>query len=183
MKKFSLLLLAAACLSARAETYSLGAHGRLSVYLDKAWKVTGEDMADHYEITVEPRGNVNASCKITVLYPEDDRLDTKAKLRDRVLEVCQQFTEGSVERKAVAKEFYLKRGFGYYCNFTDPELVGKPPEPGNYKVMSSGMIRLAKDVVIGVTIFADSFKSEEYQQLLGAVEGLELGAAISDRPI
>ena len=50
-------------------------------------------------------------------------------------------------------------GFGFYCNFTDPELRGKPPEKGNYKVMSVGKIRLAPDVMLEVSISADSFHS------------------------
>ena len=39
--------------------------------------------------------------------------------------------------------------------------------------MSIGKIRLAPDVVIDVHMMADSFKDEPYQQLLGAIEGLE----------
>ena len=56
---------------------------------------------------------------------------------------------------------------------TDPELRGKPPEKGNYKVMSVGKIRLNAEVLIDVTISADSFRDEPYQQLLGAIEGME----------
>lgn len=39
--------------------------------------------------------------------------------------------------------------------------------------MSSGKIRLAPDVMIDVTIMADDFKGQAYQQLLGAIEGME----------
>jgi hypothetical protein len=67
----------------------------------------------------------------------------------------------------------LTSGFGFYCNFTDPHLVGKPPEPGNYKVASIGKIKLAPDTLVDVSIMADGFRDEPYQQLLGAIEGME----------
>jgi hypothetical protein len=84
-----------------------------------------------------------------------------------------KFADQSVEGKARGQEFSLGAGYGYYCPFTDPNLVGKKPEMGNYKTISVGMIRLAPDVLLEVSISADGFNSEPYQQLLGAIEGME----------
>ena len=67
----------------------------------------------------------------------------------------------------------MATGYGFYCSFTDPDLRGRPPEKGNYKVMSTGKIRLAPDVLLDVSIMADDFRDEPYQQLLGAVEGMD----------
>jgi hypothetical protein len=39
--------------------------------------------------------------------------------------------------------------------------------------MSAGKIRLNREVLLDVSIVADGFSSEPYQQLLGAIEGLE----------
>jgi hypothetical protein len=39
--------------------------------------------------------------------------------------------------------------------------------------MSVGKIRLSADVLVDVSILADDFRGEPYQQLLGAIEGLE----------
>jgi hypothetical protein len=81
--------------------------------------------------------------------------------------------EESVERKAIAREFTLTTGFGFYCNFTDPNLRGKPMEKGNYKVMSAGKIRVTPTLLVDVQIMGEGFSDEAYNQLLGAVEGME----------
>jgi hypothetical protein len=83
------------------------------------------------------------------------------------------YAQQSVEGKAVAKPFDLKSGFGYHCDFTDPDLVNKPPQKGNFKTLSAGMIRLAPRVLVEVVIEGDGFASEPFQQLLGAIEGME----------
>lgn len=54
--------------------------------------------------------------------------------------------------------------------------MGKEPEQGNYKVMGVGKIRLSAEALVDVSIMSDDFRGEPYQQLLGAVEGMEFVA-------
>ena len=174
MKKlFALLLLTAAGLFGQMQKLDLGSHGRLTLYLDDTWKIETGDYGDRQMVTIVPKGEANASCSLTITFPEQDRLDTKKRLNLRVEVNGQPLAERSVEGKSTAKEFSLQTGFGFYCNFTDPELVGRPPEKGNFKTLSVGLIHLAADVLIEVTISADGFNSEPYQQLLGMIEGME----------
>ena len=175
MKKIiALFLLSVAGLFAQAETVNLGGRGKLTVYLADNWTFETSDFGDRRIIKITPKGaNVNAHCELTVTFPETDRFDTKARLKMRVEIDAMRFAEQSVEGKARAKEFSLGSGYGYYCNFTDPDLIGKPPQEGNYKTISVGIIRLAADVVVEVSISADGFTSEPYNQLLGAIEGME----------
>ena len=170
----ALFLLTMACAWAQVETLDFGPRGKLTVYLPGDWKVSSTDMAGQYTVTITPKKeSVNASGTISVTFPDVDRFDTKAKLKLRVEADCFNIAEGSVEGKAIAKEFSLTTGYGFFCSFTDPELRGKPPQPGNYKVMSIGKIRLAPDVLLDVSLSADGFRDEPYQQLLGAIEGME----------
>ncbi len=175
MKKFlALFLLTAALLSAQSATLNLGPHGRLTVFLPGDWKIDTSDFANQGSITITPtNAEVNASCTIAVSFPETDRFDTKSRLKLRVEADSHGAASQSVERKAIAREFSLTTGYGFYCSFTDPDRVGKPAEPGNYKVMSVGKIRLSAEVLVDVAIMADDFRGEAYQQLLGAIEGLE----------
>lgn len=175
MKKFlALFLFTAALLSAQSATLNLGPHGRLTIFLPGDWKIDTTDFANQGSITITPtNSSVNASCTIAISFPETDRFDTKSRLKLRVEADAYGAAAESVERKAVAKEFSLTTGYGYFCSFTDPELVGKPPEPGNYRVMSVGKIRLTPETLVDVAIMADEFRGEPYQQLLGAIEGLE----------
>lgn len=177
MKSLKLCALFLCCLAsvvAQVETLDFGSRGKLTIYLPGDWKVAVTDMAGQYTATISPKkDSVNASCTIAVTFPDTDRFETKPKLKLRVEADNFAMAEGSVEGKAVAREFSLTGGFGYYCSFTDPDLRGKPSQPGNYKVMSVGKIRLAPEVLLDVQIMADGFRDEPYQQLLGAIEGME----------
>jgi hypothetical protein len=178
MKKIvTLFLLLAASALAQVETLDFGARGKLTIYLPGDWKVGTTDMAGTYTLTLTPKKeSANASCTIAVTFPNEDRFDTKGRLKLRVEADAYGLAEGSVEGKAIAKEFSLASGFGFYCSFTDPDLRGRPSQPGNYKVMSVGKIKLAPDVLMDVQIMADGFRDEYYQQLLGAIEGMEFKA-------
>lgn len=175
MKKLVVLfLLSFAGLLAQAEKLNLGSHGTLTLYLAENWSFETSDFGDRKIIKVVPKDSkVNANLELTVTFPETDRFDTKARLKQRVEIEAMRFSEHSVEGKARAQEFSLGSGYGYYCNFTDPELIGKPPQPGNFKTISVGIIRLAADLVVEVAISADGFTSDPYNQLLGAIEGME----------
>lgn len=171
---FVLLLAVGGSLGAQSQTLDLGSRGKITLYLLGEWQVEMTNFARQGSIIIKS-GNrdVNASCTLNVSFPETDRFSSKDRLKLHVEAECMPIAEGSVERKAVAREFLVSTGYGYYCNFTDPELRGKPPEKGNYKVTSIGKIRLAPDVVVDVQILADGFTDEPYQQLLGAIEGME----------
>jgi hypothetical protein len=177
MNRFKLITLFFAftvSLCAQSQTLDLGSRGRLTLYLLGDWQVDMTNFARQGTMIINPRNPaVNASCTLAVTFPETDRFDTKGRLKLRVEADSMGIAEGSVERKAVAREFMLSNGYGFYCSFTDPLLRGKPPEKGNYKVTSIGKIRLAPDVLVDVQILADSFRDQPYQQLLGAIEGME----------
>jgi hypothetical protein len=175
MKKiFALFLLSVVGVLAQAETVKLGERGSLTVYLADNWSFDTSDFGDRRIIKITPKAsNVNAHCELTITFPEQDRFDTKARLKLRVEIDTMRFADQSIEGKARAKEFSLGSGYGYYCSFTDPDLVGKPPQPGNFKTISVGLIRLAADVVVEVAISADGFTSAPFNELLGAIEGME----------
>jgi len=170
----ALFLLTTAFLGAQSATLNLGPHGQLTLYLLGDWRVDTTNFANQGSISIAPSDqSVNASCTLAISFPGTDRYDTRARLKLRVEADAHGAAAESVERKAIAKEFSLGSGYGFYCSFTDPRLVGRPSEPGNYKVMSIGKIRLSPEVLVDVVIMADDFRGEHYQQLLGAVEGLE----------
>jgi hypothetical protein len=175
MKKlFALFLLTLAAAAAQVETLNFGSRGKLTIYLPGDWKVASTDMAGTYTVTLTPKKEaVNATATIAVTFPDTDRFDTRNRLKQRVEADAYGAAESSVEKKAIAREFSLTSGYGFYCSFTDPELRGKPSQPGNYKVMTVGKIRLSPSVLVDVQIMADGFRDEPYQQLLGAIEGME----------
>lgn len=178
MKKLLVLfLLSVVSLCAQSEKIDLGSRGKLTLYITDNWSVENSDFGDRKMIKITPKDSkVNAHLELTITFPETDRFDTKARLKMRTEIDAMKYAEQSVEGKARAQEFSLGTGYGFYCTFTDPDLIGKPPQPGNFKNISLGLIRLAPDVIIEVSINADGLNSEPYQQLLGAIEGMEYKA-------
>lgn len=174
MKKlFALLLLSFVTASAQ-EVLDLGPHGQLTLYLLGDWRTSVSTLGKEITLTIKSaKDETNASCTLAVSFPELDRYDTKAKLKMRVEVDTAGFAPQSVEGRAIAKEFNLTSGFGFYCNFTDAELRGKPVKPGDYKVATAGTIKLSPQVLVNVFIGAEGFRDAAYQQLLGAIEGME----------
>lgn len=177
MKKlFVLFLLTAAAVFGQEQKISLGSHGSIRMFVLGDWNVHVEDYGDRQIVRIEPTKGANADATLTITYPDVDHYPTKARLKARVEVDGARYAPQSTEGKAVGKEYSLKDGFGYHADFTDPDLVGKDPVPGNYKTLSAGLIHLAPDVLIEVTLEADGFSSEPYQQMLGALEGMEFTA-------
>ena len=178
MKKlFALVFLLSAVCGSAQEVVDLGQHGKLTLYLLGDWRTEISTLGREVTFTIKSaKESTNASCTLTASFPEVDRFDTKQKLKMRVEIDTAPFAAQSVEGKSVAREFNLTSGFGYYCNFTDPELRGKPVKPGDYKVATAGKIKLSPTVLLEVFIGAEGFRDEAYQQLLGAIEGMEFRA-------
>ncbi|MEO6569810.1 MAG: hypothetical protein ABIO94_13690, partial [Opitutaceae bacterium] len=171
------LLLTGVALRAQSGTIDLRSHGSLAIYLEDNWTVNLSEFGDRVIVRIDPKDEAtNANAELTITFPEQDRYSTKAKLRTQVEANGRKYEEGSVERKSVSRELTTRMGYGFYCNYTDPELIGKPPVKGNFKVISVGMIRVAPDVLIELGISADDFRGKPYQELLGAIEGMEYKA-------
>lgn len=161
---------------AAAETFDLRERGKLEVYVTDQFKIAGEDLGDRYEIVILPKreGGAQAAGRLVVNLTPADEFNTKPKLRERVIELCAPAAEQNNTRRYTAQEFYSRQGFGFYCTFTDPKLVGKPPVKDDFKHVSLGAVRLAPRVYVSVTLLADDLEGAEYQALLGTVEGMEL---------
>ncbi|MEY2880601.1 MAG: hypothetical protein RLZZ15_2981 [Verrucomicrobiota bacterium] len=174
MKKFLLLLLLTAGFAhGQSNVFSLGSRGKITIYISEKWTFESSDFGDRQMISVKPRDETNAKMDLNISYPDKDRFDTKARLKQAVEVDGMRAAEGSVEGRAIAKAFVLGAGYGYHVDFTDPKLVGKPPKKDDFKTGSFGLIRLAPDVVIEISILADGFNSAAYNELLGAIEGME----------
>lgn len=159
----------------KAEDFRIPDVGTLTIVAAGDWKFGGEDLGDRYEVVIVPNNErTNAACRISINLNADDKLSSKNAVRDRVLEAVKAQFATSVEKRVVPEPFYSRQGFGYHVTLTDPERVGKPPERGKFRIQTLGLINLGPRLVASVAILADDPLSEEYQQLLGAVEGMEI---------
>jgi hypothetical protein len=177
MKLYLFIALTIACgLVARAASFSLNEHGSLNVSIPTSWLVNDSELPGKsgYDIKVLSRNGADAACRITVIYSRSKEMMDKEKAKAALLKIAGAFVDGSVEKKAVVKDFSLKSGFGMYCSFTNAAMVGKPSVSGHCKTISPGVIYLSKDVAIAATIFTDDLSGSEFQELLGVVQSIEL---------
>ncbi|GEP41927.1 hypothetical protein [Brevifollis gellanilyticus] len=175
---FIALLLLTSASELRAEDFDLGKNGQLSVAVPEGWEGKAKEIPGvGVDITVRPKTPRNMACKLTVLFIPAEQELTPEQVIERWKGTLGQFAEGSVEKEAKVEKLNLKSGVGVYASFTDPSLVGKPSEPGNYKVMSPGMIHLKKELVIATTIFADDKAAPEFAVLVKMLESVTLKEA------
>lgn len=166
---------------ARAAEFDLPGLGSVKMQVPAGWSVgnqtirSAEGMPDQHTISLFFPTDMNKNWKLTFF-----RIPTPLHTVDEIKQTAQNAQESaassSVEGKSDLKEVKLKRGVGCHAEFTDSSLAGKPVEPGNAKVISSGFIAPQPDVLGSVTIFADDKADKDFQAAIQALESIEFMA-------
>jgi hypothetical protein len=161
---------------ATAETYPLHDHSRLTLVPPAGWNESHADMAGDLIFRFSPKNpKLNARGELTISAGVVDEFDTKQKLSAYVADMAKEMTV-SVDphlRPPAVQPINCKQGFGFLYTLVDPSLVGKESQPGNFKQITGGVIRLAPGVMVEVRITSDGDQTEGYRQLIAVVEGLE----------
>jgi len=166
-------------LASQAAEFDLGPHGTLSVAVPDDWSINGKAVNRPdgtpigYAFALKPRSDANAKCLLTFAYTTNGA-PNKEVIRKEVLRITEQFVPESVEKKKNLKDFSLKTGYGAYCLFTDASLVGKNVKPGDYKVMGSGQVQPADNVVGVVSLFADDADGVELKAMTKIINSLNV---------
>ena len=167
-------------LSSQAAEFDLGTYGTLSVTVPNDWSINSKAVNKSdgtpigYAFAIKPRSDANAKCLLTFAYTTNGA-PNKEDIRKEVLRITEQFVSQSVEKKQNLKDFSLGTGFGSYCLFTDASLVGKKVKPGDdYKVMGSGQVQPADNVVGVVSLFADEGDGVEMKAMLKIINSLKV---------
>ncbi|MFN7141150.1 MAG: hypothetical protein ACK4UN_17615 [Limisphaerales bacterium] len=180
MKKYSYILcIVLTIFSSQAAEFDLGTRGTLSISIPDDWSINSKVVtrADGssigYTFAIKPRNDANAKCLLSLAYTTNGAPD-KAAVHKEVLRTTKQFVSASVEKKQTLKDFSLGTGFGSYCLFTDASLVGKEPEPGNYKVMAGGQVQPGDDLIGVVSLLADDADGLEMKAMLKIINSLKV---------
>ena len=76
--------------------------------------------------------------------------------------------------KVELKEVKLNGGLGYYANFVDPELLGKPAKEGSYKTATPIILSLGSSYLIKVTVLCDQINGADYRDAIKLVESIKI---------
>lgn len=163
------LLLLPAFLS--AETIALGLHGSLGIGVPKGWTLSTQKEEDSgVAITLSPPAGVNAKLLLNIAFVPEPKPVTKEEVNEKVLTVCDQFVDASVEKKKTLADFGVKApAFGSYCIFTDASLVGQPAKPDEFKVIAVGIVRYSDDVMAAVSVAGDDARGADFNAMMAAI--------------
>jgi hypothetical protein len=171
----SWLLLALAIRVSVADTFDLGKPGTLTISVPDTWTAKGEAVGDQgYNITVTPKGDANAALRLTAFFGPMEAPVPDDQIQERFVARLEPVIAGSVEKKATVQQLKVGAGSGFCISLSDASLVGKPSVPGNYKVMTSGMIKPAEGVIIAVTLFTDAKDGTEFAEGIKMLESLQV---------
>ena len=166
-------------LASQGAEFDLGTHGTLSVTVPDGWRVNGkaairpDGTSIGYAFAIKPRSDANAKCLLTFAYTTNGA-PNKEVIRKEVLRTCEELVSESVEKKKNLRDFSLEQGYGAYCLFTDASLVGKKAKPGDYKVMGSGVVQPADNMLGVVSLFADEADGEELKAMIKIIDSLKV---------
>jgi hypothetical protein len=163
----------------RAELVPLGEHGSLDLTVPKGWEISSQPshnaaLEEIQSIHLTPKNGANSICFITVVFAAYPKPIDNAAIDRQFRAFCEKFIATSVEKKTNLKELPLSPAYGLCATFTDAKLVGKPPQAGNFKVMTVATIQFSEKVSASVTVATDDAHGSEQQQLMQMVAGMKL---------
>jgi hypothetical protein len=147
----------------------------LSLDLPDGWEAHGKNgQESSFDITARPESEVVAYLQITVIATAPESALIEGELPDRLRESMEPYIEQSVEKEFRPLALKSRQGKGWYAEITDANLVGKPPVPGDYKVMRSALVLLDRQTLVVATMQFDDPKTDAPGEMLAIVSSLRL---------
>jgi hypothetical protein len=85
--------------------------------------------------------------------------------------------------KIELKEVKINGGLGFYANFVDPDLVGKPVKEGSYKTATPMILSLGSKYLVKVTVLCDEIDGADYRDVIKIVESIGIKKEALSIPI
>lgn len=174
----SRLLILAACLVAsltlvRADDFSWPGHGTVSFEVPRDWNFRGGQASiSAFGWVGEPRSGAAAVLQLTLIELPAGKSIQAAEVQDQLRQSVRPVISDSVEKAFGPQPITLRQGTGWYAQFTDPALVGKPPVPGNFKVMRSALLALDTHSIVVATMQFDDPNRPEAAAMLSLVASM-----------
>jgi hypothetical protein len=175
----SLLLIVLVCGFARAGDLAVSAKEPVIVVAPDQWQSTKDkspSSAFPFETyRVVPPTNRNAVCLIS-MFDKNKQEFTDPQFLKKILRGDSRPYVGSPDElsKLELKEVKIHGGLGFYANFVDPDLVGKPVEKGSYKTATPIILGLGSKYLIKGTVLCDEINGADYRDIIKIVESIRI---------
>jgi hypothetical protein len=124
---------------------------------------------------VVPPGGRNAVCLFSILDKNPPKVATREFLASVVIGDSRPYVSNEGElQKLKPRELKINDGFGFYLNFVDPDLVGKPARNGKYKTATPIILYVGGRYIVKATLLCDDLKGAEYRDLMKIVESINI---------
>ena len=99
--------------------------------------------------------------------PDLAQFDSPAKIERTVKASSEKYLSGAVEKTIKLKKLAPNGRYGYYTVLTDASLAGNTKlEPGEFKYIIRGMIRLSEDSALAFSLMTNDLGSAEHKELV-----------------
>jgi hypothetical protein len=172
-------LVAVLFLSGVAEAETLSVSGKEPVVVDAPDPWKSERDKEHSEFPFEtyrvaPTGDRNVILLVSVLSPENREIPDSDSLKRLLKEGCRPYLGPTGDGKIEIKELKIDGVRGYYANFVDPDLVGKPVVKGKYKTATPMYLNLNSKYLISLTLLCDDLKGADYREAFKIAESVRV---------
>jgi hypothetical protein len=184
MRLATLLLFLAAALPSpsRAEEHAWPGVGTIRLTVPPGWSQRSQASGDaSYLFLIQPRQELALVLQLSILSLPPDKAVPPGAEKGMLERIVQPVLAGSVEKAAVPRPMAVAQGKGWVVQFTDASLVGKPPEPGNYKVMRNALVAIDDRMLAIATLQFDDESLPEVGQAMAVVASVRVERAAAAR--
>ncbi|MBX3735759.1 MAG: hypothetical protein KF715_03640 [Candidatus Didemnitutus sp.] len=148
-------------------------HGTIHFDVPDSWRMVGKQAEEiGYAFNAKPKSGAAAKLQITLAAKRGMKPTDAAELPQLLQRVAQSYLSGSVEKKFTPVPLPLTQGVGYYVHLTDRSLVGKPPQPGNFKAMRNAVAALDPRALVVITLQFDDPDGSELSDMMAMVRSM-----------
>lgn len=169
MRRLAIAVLLVACLPARGAAKEFPWPGRGVIHLTApaTWRIASQHAEElGYNFRAEPKAGPSVVVQLTLAHLPDGKTLRAEEVKDQLEKTVTPYLAGSVEKAFDPKPLTLAQGSGWVVQLSDGSLVGKPPVPGDFKVMRNAMAALDDRLVMIATIQFDDPARPEIGQAM-----------------
>lgn len=124
---------------------------------------------------IEPSTNHNAVCLVSVYDKNKPEFADPEFLKKLLKGDSRPYVSSPDElSKIEIKELKIEGGLGFYANFIDPDLVGKPVVRGSYKTATPIIVRVSSKYLIKITLLCDKIDGADYRDAITVIKSLKV---------
>ena len=124
---------------------------------------------------LEPSTNRNVVCLVSIYDKDKPQFADAEFLKTLVRADSRPYVSSPAElSKIEVKELKMEGGLGFYANFTDPDLVGKPVVRGSYKTATPVIVSVSSKYLIKISLLCDEIDGADYRDAISVIRSIKM---------